>query len=70
MMNAHEYLNYEMEFDLNNPYEPTTDEEFLDMYSSEHQKIDVDEVMIDVVEEVVGLSVVECSLETLKKYFE
>ena len=27
MMNAHEHLNYEMEFDLNNPYEPT-DEEF------------------------------------------
>ena len=26
--------------------------------------------MVDVVEEVVGLSVVECSLETLKKYFE
>ena len=23
MMNAHEYLKYEMEFDLNNPYEPT-----------------------------------------------
>ena len=33
VMNAHEYLNCEMEFDLNNPYEPT-DEEFLDMYSS------------------------------------
>jgi hypothetical protein len=40
------------------------------MYSSEHQEIDVDEVMVDVVEEVVGLSVVEHSLETLKKYFE
>ena len=69
VMNAHEYLNYEMEFDLNNPYEPT-DEEFLDMYSSEHQEIDVDEVMIDVVEEVVGFSVAKRSLETLKKYFE
>ena len=56
MMNAHEYLTYEMKFDLNNPYEPT-DEEFLDMYSSWHQEIDVDEVMIDVVKEVVGLSV-------------
>ena len=32
-MNAHEYLSYEMEFDLNNPYEPT-DKEFLDMCSS------------------------------------
>ena len=69
VMNAHEYLNYEMEFDLNNPYEPT-DEEFLDMYSSKHQEIDVDEVMADVVEEVVGSNVVEPSLETLKKYFE
>ena len=68
-VNAHEYLNYEMEFDLNNPYEPT-DEEFLDMYSSYLQEVDVDEVMVDVVEEVVGLSVVERSLETLKKYFE
>ena len=69
VMNAHEYLNYEMEFDLNNPYEPT-DEEFLDMYSSEDQEIDVDEVMVDVIEEVVGFSVLECSLETLKKYFK
>jgi hypothetical protein len=68
MMNAHEYLNYEMEFDLNDPYEPT-DEEFSDMYSSKHQE-NVDEVMVDVVEDVVGSSVVECSLETLKKHFE
>ena len=29
-MNAHEYLNYELEFDLKTPYEPT-DEEFLYM---------------------------------------
>jgi hypothetical protein len=47
VMNAHEYLNYEMEFDLSNPYEPI-DEEFLDMYSSKHQEIDVVEIMIDV----------------------
>ena len=33
VMNVCEYLSYEVEFDLNNPYEPT-DEEFLDMYSS------------------------------------
>ena len=66
VMNAHEYLNYEMEFDLNNPYEPTF-EEFLDVYSSEHQDINVNEVMVDVIEEVVGLSVAECSLENLKK---
>ena len=31
---------------------------------------DVDKVIVDVVEEVVGLSVVEQSLKTLKKYFE
>ena len=69
VMGAHEYLNYEMEFDLNNPYEPT-DEEFLDMYSSKHQEIDADEVMVDVVEEVIGFSVAERSLKALKKYFE
>jgi citrate lyase beta subunit len=40
------------------------------MYSSKHQEIDVDKVMLDVVEEVVRLSVVESSLETLRKYFE
>ena len=60
---------YEMEFDLNKPYEPT-DEEFLDMYSSEHREIDNDEVMVDVVEEVVGFNVAKRSLETLKKYIE
>ena len=62
VMNACEYLNYEVEFDLNNPYEPT-DEEFLDMYSSKHQEIDVDEVIVDVVEEVIELSVAKRSLE-------
>ena len=29
VMNARKYLNYEMEFDLNNPYEPTDEEYFL-----------------------------------------
>jgi hypothetical protein len=33
----------------------------------EHQEIDVDEVMVEVVEEVIGLIVVERSLEILKK---
>ena len=67
VMDAREYLSYEMEFDLNDPYEPT-DEEFLDMCSLEHQEVDVDEVMVDVVEEVLGLSVAERSLKTLEKY--
>jgi hypothetical protein len=65
VMNAHEYLEYEMELDLNNPYAPT-DEVFLHMYSSTHQEIDVDEVMVDVLEEVEGLSVAQHSLETLE----
>ena len=69
VMNAHEYLKYEIIIDLNNPYEPTN-EKFLDMYSFVHQEINVDEVMVNVVEVVVGLSVDERSLETLKKYFE
>ena len=69
MMNAQKYLNYELEFDLNNPYEPT-DEKFLGMVSSEQQESDVDEVIVDVVEEAVGLNVAERSLENLKKYFQ
>ena len=40
------------------------------MYSLKHQEIDVDEVIVDVVEEVIGLSVAERSLDSLKKYFE
>ena len=40
------------------------------MYSSKHHEIDVDDVMVDMVEEVVGFSVAKRSLETLKKYFE
>ena len=67
-MNAQEYLNYELEFDLNNPYEPI-DEEFLGMFPFEHQEPDVDEVIVGVVEEVVGLNVAKRSLENLKKYF-
>ena len=64
-MNANEYINYELEFDLNNPYKPT-DEDILDMISSNHQDNDVDEVVI--MEEVVGVRAVESALETVKKY--
>lgn len=35
VIDAHEFINYELEFDLNNPYQPT-DEDFLDMLPSEH----------------------------------
>ena len=40
------------------------------MFPSEHQEPDVEEVIVDVVEEVVGLNVAECSLENLKKYVQ
>ena len=63
-MKAHEYLNYELEFDLNNPYE-FTDEEFLDMLPFDEQELDVDEVIVDEVEEVIGFGVAERALETL-----
>ena len=44
-MIATEYLNRELEFDLNNPYEPT-DDEFLDLLPSKHQELDVDELLL------------------------
>ena len=68
-MEAHEYLNYELEFDFKNPYE-FTDEEFLDMLPSDQQELDVDEVVVDEVEEVIELGVAQRALETLKKYFQ
>ena len=37
---------------------------------SEHQEIDVDEIMVDVVEEDVGSSVFKHSLEIFENYFE
>ena len=40
------------------------------MSPSKHQEPHVDEVIIDVVEEVVGLNVAERFLENLKKYFQ
>ena len=36
----------------------------------EHQEINVDDIMVDVVEEVARLTFAAHSLETLKKYFE
>ena len=44
VMDAHEFINYEVDFDLNNPYEPT-DEDFLDILPSEDLEIVADEVM-------------------------
>jgi hypothetical protein len=58
-MNAQEYLNYELEFDLNNPYQPTN-EEIIEMLPSQQQgseyvDSDPDEANPnDVIEEVVS----------------
>jgi hypothetical protein len=74
-MNAQEYLNYELEFDLNNPYQPT-DEEIIEMLpsqqqGSEHVDSDPDEANPnDVVEEVVSFKDVGSVFQTLKKFLE
>ena len=75
-MDVQEYLNYELEFDLNNPYQPT-DEEIIEMLSSqqqgsEHEDIeDLDEANPrDIVEEVVGFKDVSSALQTVKKFLE
>jgi hypothetical protein len=67
-MDAHEFINFELEFDLNNPYQPT-DEDIIDCLSSEDQDCDLDEDIVDV-DEVVGLNDAECCLETLKKFLQ
>ena len=74
-MNVQEYLNYELEFDLNNPYQ-LTDEQIIEMLSSqqqgsEHEDSDPDEANPhDIVEEVVGFKDVGSALQTLKKFLE
>lgn len=74
-MNVQEYLNYELEFDLNNPYQPI-DEQVIEMLpsqqqGSEHQDSDPDETNPhDIVEEVVGFKDVGSVLQTLKKFLE
>jgi hypothetical protein len=51
-MDAHEFVYFEVDFDLNNPYQPT-DEKIVQMLSSQHPIINEDEEVIitnDVVE--------------------
>ena len=69
VMDAHEFINYEVDFDLNNPYEPTY-EEFLDILPSEDLEIVANEVMDDVVEEVLRLDVLEGYLHSVKKFLQ
>ena len=74
-MNVQEYLNYELKFDLNYPYQPT-DEEIIEMLPSqqqgnEHEDSDLDEANPhDIVEEVVGFKNVGSALQTVKKFLE
>ena len=74
-MNVERYLNYELEFDLNNPYQHT-DEQIIEMLpsqqqGSEYKDSDPDEANPhDIVEEVVGFKDVGSALQTLKKFLE
>jgi hypothetical protein len=44
-MDAHEFVHFEVDFDLNNPYQ-STDEEIVQMLSSQHPIIDENEEVI------------------------
>jgi hypothetical protein len=58
-MNAHEFINYKLEFDLNNPY-TTTEEEIIGMLdgggdATDNEPIEVEKAQInDVVVDRVG----------------
>jgi hypothetical protein len=57
-MDAHEFVHFEVDFDLNNPYQPT-DEEIVQMLSSQYPIINEDEEVIitdDVVEVHMGFN--------------
>ena len=74
-MNVQKNLNFELEFDLNNLYQPT-DEQIIEMLpsqqqGSEYKDSDLDEANPhDIVEEVVGFKDVDSALQTLKKFLE
>ena len=72
-MNAHEFINYELEFDLINPYIPIV-EEIIGMLDERHDAFDnepieeVDNVQIsDVVVDKVEFKDAKSALVTLKK---
>jgi hypothetical protein len=71
-MDAHEFVHFEIDFDLNNPYQPI-DEEIVQMLSSQHPIVDENEEVIiidDVVEVHMGFKDALNALETLKKFLE
>ena len=72
-MNAHEFIHYELEFDLNNPYIPNL-EEIIGMLDERRDAFDnepiegVDNVQIsDVVVDRVGFKDAKSALVTLKQ---
>ena len=67
VLNVHESINYQLEFDKSNFYE-ATQFDIIDMPPSEALEIVVDEVIDDVVEEVVGFAVVQGALDFMKKF--
>ena len=70
-MDAQEFINFEFEFDLNNPYEPT-DEDIIDSLTFEDQQNDLDEDMVDCddVVQQVGLDVADRALATQQTFLE
>ena len=71
IMNAHEFIKYELEFDLNNPYIPPK-EEIIGMFIGEGDATDndlieeADNVQIsEVVVDRVGFKYVDSDLETI-----
>jgi hypothetical protein len=68
---AQEFINFEFELDLNNPYEPT-DEDIINSLPSEDQQDDLDDDMVDCddVIQQVGLDAADRALVTLQTFLE
>ena len=67
-MNAHEFINYELEFNPNNPYIPIK-EEIIGMLDGGGDVVDNVQIS-DVVIDRVGFKDVESALVTLKQFLE
>ena len=75
-MNTHEFITFELDFDLNNPYLPI-EEEIIGILDDKYNAIDnelieiVDNVQIDdVVVDRVRVKDVESTLMTLKQFLQ
>ena len=76
-INAHEFMYYEVGFNLNNPYTPTKEEEIKSMldgggHATDNELIEeIDNVQIsDVVVDKVGFEDAKSALTTLKQILE